>query len=192
MTTFARALELVRTSECHPACVRGDHARCFTHHPDDPGGATCCGIIQRTYDGWRRAQGLPVQPVQHHTPAEREAIYLERFWTRAACDRLPWPVALVHFDCAVNIGTEPRRPDGGVRICAGHLLQRALGVAEDGVVGPVTLAAAQAGPIDRLAYRYLLVRVFYYDSLDAKRPELTQFLTGGWLGRLRDLYREIG
>ena len=35
----------------------------YSNHPDDPGGPTMQGIIQREYDAWRRKQGKRPRPV---------------------------------------------------------------------------------------------------------------------------------
>lgn len=181
MSGFPEALAHLRIEECDPRCIAGEHYRCFHDDKDDPGGATCCGIIQRTYDGFRAAHGLEPRSVGLHTWDEYREIFEHRFWLRGRCDALPWPLALVHFDGMVNEGKN-----------APAQLQRALRVADDGEIGPVTLAAAARAPLPEAAYRYLLERVAYYDSLDVGHPERTKFLTGGWLGRLERLYRTIG
>lgn len=169
MTDFARALPFILRAE-------GGYA----NDPDDPGGATNYGITQRAYTRWLERVGMESADVRDITPAEVAAIYERDYWLAARCDRMPWPLALIHFDAAVNTGVGP----------AIRQLQRALGLKDDGIAGPITLArCGPAGP--RECYRYLLERVWYYDSLDVRSPKLTRFLTGAWLGRLRPLYREV-
>jgi len=75
-----------------------------SNHKADKGGLTKWGVTQGTYDGWRRKRGLPELTVIGMTRYEKEQIYLEEYWQAAGCDDLPWPLALVHFDAAVNHG----------------------------------------------------------------------------------------
>jgi lysozyme family protein len=73
--------------------------------------------------------------------AEVEEIYRSAYWELAKCDQLPAGVSYVVFDGAVNSGVAQ----------SVKWLQRALGVAVDGVIGNATLAAVQNyGNMDRL------------------------------------------
>lgn len=169
MSDFARALPIVLAAEGG-----------YVDDPDDPGGETNLGITFRTWQKWCADNGLSPKPMRVLTPDDVEPVYRTRYWDAAQCDRLPWPLNLIHFDCAVNTGIGP----------AIRQLQRALNVRDDGMMGPLTLLrAAPSGPRD--CYRYLLERVFYYDNLDVTSPKLTRFLTGAWLGRVRQLYRYV-
>lgn len=112
----------------------------YSNHPKDPGGVTLEGIIQRVYDDFRRAKGLPRRPL---TPqmrgeadwiAERDEIYRTRYWDLIKGNELPPGIDFAVFDGAVNSGPAQ----------AAKWLQRALGVPADGVVGPQTLAAVRA------------------------------------------------
>jgi lysozyme family protein len=103
----------------------------FADHPADPGGPTKFGITRATLE---QARGTPVsvEQVRMLGVAEAKAIYRERYWNVVRADELPSGVDLVVFDCAVNSG-----PARAVR-----LLQKVLNDPVDGIVGPVTLAAA--------------------------------------------------
>jgi lysozyme family protein len=105
----------------------------FVDHPHDPGGATNLGITQRTLSS---ARGAPASrdDVRLLTEAEAERIYRRFFWDAVRGDDLPAGLDTAVFDAAVHSG-----PGRAVR-----LLQAALGVPVDGIVGPVTLAAAAA------------------------------------------------
>jgi len=80
------------------------HEGGYVNHPKDPGGATNQGIIQTTYDAYRRQNGLPTQSVRNLTSQERDAIYKTQYWDKIAGDRLPLGVDYVVFDGAVNSG----------------------------------------------------------------------------------------
>lgn len=67
---------------------------------------TLKGVTQGTYNAWRKSKGLPAADVcTSLTDAEAERIYYERYWLASGADKLPMPVAMTHFDFAVNAGT---------------------------------------------------------------------------------------
>lgn len=110
------------------------HEGGFADHPADPGGATNRGITLRTLAEWRGVSpwwALAKDEVRALGRDETRAIYRARYWDVMAGDELPKGLDLAVFDFAVNSG-----PARAVR----HL-QALIGVAEDGVVGPVTLGA---------------------------------------------------
>lgn len=111
------------------------HEGGYVDHPDDPGGATNLGITHKTLASWR---GRPVtkQDVRDLTVTEASAIYRARYWNPVRGDSLPPGVDLAVFDFAVNSG--PAK--------ATMVLQSVLGVADDGVIGPITLAALARAP----------------------------------------------
>ena len=98
------------------------HEGGLVNNPADKGGLTKYGISQRSY---------PALDIARLTLADARAIYKRDYWDRAQCDKLPPGVAFDVFDTAVNSGI-------GQAI---RFLQRAAGVADDGNVGPLTLAA---------------------------------------------------
>lgn len=169
MGDFERALPIILRAEGG-----------YVNDPDDPGGETNFGITTRTYHAFLKRSGHQPRSVKEISEDEVRAIYWYSYWVPAQCDRLPWPLKLIHFDCAVNTGVS----------AAIRQLQRALGLQDDGIMGPITVArCAPAGP--RESYRYLLERAFFYRSVARRTPTSAKFLAGGWLGRLEHLYREI-
>lgn len=87
----------------------------YVNNPKDPGGATNYGITQKVYNQWRgdpAAQAvfgrgnraLPPQDVKLIGSAEVRAIYKREYWDKSRAAALSWPLALVHFDTAVNMG----------------------------------------------------------------------------------------
>lgn len=118
------------------ACLRVvlGHEGGYVDHPDDPGGATNLGITRRTLALWRQVspwEALPKSEVRALQREEAARIYRALYWQRCRGDELPAGLDLALFDFAVNSG-----PDRAIR-----QLQRLLGVAADGQIGPVTLAA---------------------------------------------------
>lgn len=110
------------------------HEGGFADHPDDPGGATNMGITRNTLAAWRGvtpATALPVAEVRNLSRNEAAQIYRSKFWRPVAGDDLPVGLDLALFDFAVHSG-----PSRAVKT-----LQGQLGVARDGLVGPVTLKA---------------------------------------------------
>jgi lysozyme family protein len=100
------------------------HEGGYSNNPADPGGETQFGISKRSY---------PDVDIKALTLESAKAIYKRDFWDRAQCDGLPPAVAFQVFDAAVNSGI-------GQSI---RFLQRAVGVVDDGSVGPMTMAAVQ-------------------------------------------------
>lgn len=101
------------------------HEGGYVNDPNDPGGETKWGISKRSY---------PHLVIVNLTREQAREIYKRDFWHRIEGDRLHDGVAFQMFDLAVNSGIET----------AVRLLQRALGVAEDGHWGPASQAAADA------------------------------------------------
>ena len=104
----------------------------FTNDPKDPGGPTNLGITQATLSAFIGRQAT-IAEVRALTPAKAAPIYRGKFWDHVNGDNLPPGIDLAVFDFGVHSG-----PSRGVAA-----LQRALGkVADDGSLGPVTVAAA--------------------------------------------------
>jgi lysozyme family protein len=85
----------------------------YSNHPDDPGGPTMRGIIQREYDLWRKQQGKKLRPVRQIEESELRAIYRTGYWDAMNCDQLPAGVDLCVFDAAVNSGVGRAREWAG-------------------------------------------------------------------------------
>ena len=134
-----------------------------SNHPADPGGLTKFGISQHAY---------PTLDMAHLTLADAEALYRRDYWQPIQGDQLPPGLDLLMLDCAINQGV----------ITAIRLLQEAVGVTVDGIIGPVTLAHAhQAMP-------ELLVD---YGALRAWRYEINRnedAFGKGWFRRLFRLF----
>lgn len=139
----------------------------YVNDPRDPGGETKFGISRRAY---------PTLDIKGLTREQAKEIYERDYWLAAKCQLLPWPLSAVVFDCAVNQGV-------GTAIT---LLQKALGLTQDGVVGPKTLAAAKASGEEGVAL-YLAERTLRYT-----RTSGWVIYGRGWVKRLFLLTLECG
>jgi lysozyme family protein len=138
--------------------------------PQDPGGRTNEGVIQTVYDAWRRAAGLPAQDVYDMANSERDAIYRQQYWTPVSGDALPAGLDYAVFDYAVNSGVAR----------AAMALQSLVGVAADGKIGPLTLAAIAAVPPIELIERLCASRLVFLRRLST----WPRFGTG-WTNRVK-------
>ena len=113
----------------------------YADMPGDPGGATNMGITRATLAAWR-GHAVSKDEVISLERDEAAAIYRKNYWEAICGDELPVGLDLALFDDAVNSGPRQALRD----------LQRALDVAADGVIGPVTRAALEAqSPVEVIA-----------------------------------------
>lgn len=131
-----------------------EHEGGFVNHPKDPGGMTNLGVTKRVYEEW---VGRSVQETEMRslTPAKVAPIYKANYWQATKCDELPESVALCVFDSAVNSGT--RR--------AAKWLQKSVGAVQDGIIGPMTLAAVRDKSEREIINAYMDSRLSFLRSL---------------------------
>lgn len=118
------------------------------------GGKVGIGELKGTKYGIA-ANTYPTLDIERLTLADAKAIYRRDFWMPARCDDVPDVLRFQLLDAAVNHGIGR----------ALKLLQRSLGVVEDGVIGPRTLAAMRAVEPNDLALRFIAVRIQFYTDL---------------------------
>lgn len=132
----------------------------YSADPRDPGnwtgGSPDKGELRGTKYGIA-AHVYPDLDIANLTLEQAKAVYRRDYWDHVRGDELPWPLALYVFDAAVNQGPA----------VAIFLLQDALGVQSDGLLGPITLAAAKTATARRMdkfmalrARRYVATRNF--------------------------------
>lgn len=147
----------------------------FDDDKHDPGGPTNFGITLGVFASWRKIaltaanrKGL-IRDLKAIEPATVREIYRRRYWDTAHCAELPPPVALMHFDAAVNHGV-------GTAI---RFLQEAAGADVDGEIGLATRAAIAKAPIIQTLETYAAIRTRRYRAL----PHFWRF-GRGWLRRV--------
>lgn len=133
----------------------------YSDDPVDPGQETKWGISRAAHPE------IPDATWQTFTRDDALAIYRAQYWDAHRCGEMPWPWALGVFDAVVNQGH-----------AAVGLAQDALRVAQDGAIGPETLAAMATAPRDDFE-DFLALRLESY-ARDAKFETYAR----GWFKRV--------
>lgn len=145
------------------------HEGGYANNPADPGGETMWGVTVAV----ARANGY--QGSMRDLPRETaKAIYRKLYWDAVHADDLCNAVRYPLFDAAVNSGVKQ----------AVKWLQRAVEVQDDGILGPMTKAAANRYG-DVAAARMLGYRLDFMTSL----PNWPQF-GKGWARRIASILQE--
>ncbi|MBW0156773.1 holin-associated N-acetylmuramidase [Sedimentimonas flavescens] len=165
----------------------------YVNDPDDPGGATKYGVtigtmqrlgIDLTGDG--RVTGADVRALSREKAVE---IFVQHYYEGPGLARLPEVLRASVFDMYVNAGAN------AIRVLQGLLTRMGHAVAVDGVLGPQTLAAAQAAADSApglIADAYGIARRNYYYQLADRRPASRKYATtrkgakGGWILRVEE------
>ncbi len=69
----------------------------YSNNHDDPGGETNFGISKRAY---------PDLDIKNLTLERAKEIYHRDYWLKAGCHKYGWPINLIIFDTAVNMGVK--------------------------------------------------------------------------------------
>ncbi|KGJ22366.1 holin-associated N-acetylmuramidase [Paracoccus sanguinis] len=162
----------------------------YVDDPDDPGGATNHGVtlatlrkLGRDLTGDGRIDRADVRALSARDAAR---IYVEHYFRAPRLDRLPPVVQASVFDMQVNAGAQ------AVRLLQRLVTRMGFTCADDGVVGPRTIAAAAAAAAAapaHLADAYGIARRNYYYALADARPASRKFARrrdggkGGWITR---------
>jgi lysozyme family protein len=144
--------------------------------PGDSGGLTAWGATYGAFNAYlARTAQKPCTP-NEFSAMDRDGFrtfYAVEYWQGARCTHMPAAAALVVFDAAVLSG-------------AGHasrMVQRAVSVDPDGIIGPVTLAALDRAwgrsPSELLVSLYSARLTFYAEHCN---PEFV----AGWRRRAKD------
>lgn len=141
----------------------------YSNHADDPGGVTNLGV---TVSAWGKWIGKPATEadIRALTPEAVSQFYKQAYWDRAKCDGLPSGVDYTMFDFAVNSGVNR----------AIRYAQSIVNVPQDGMFGPVTLAAICAVDPKWFAQRLCSARQRYLETLPTFRT-----FGRGWTKRVQ-------
>lgn len=131
----------------------------------DPGGETKWGISKRQY---------PNLNIKELTKEDAKKIYKQDFWDRIDGDELPEDVGFQVFDAAVNHGI-----GNAIR-----MLQRAIGVVDDGHFGPLSHAGVRRLAHVDVVLRFNAERLNFYTKLSTW-PSFGK----GWVNRVADNLR---
>ncbi len=67
----------------------------YSNDPNDPGGETKYGISKRSY---------PNEDIKNMTLERAKEIYYQNYWLKSDCDKFSYPMNIIIFDTAVNMG----------------------------------------------------------------------------------------
>jgi lysozyme family protein len=136
----------------------------YSYNPADPGGETMWGVTKSV------AQANGYEGLMKDFPqSEAKALYFRLYWSKVSADDLPDDFRFHIFDAAVNSGVA----------ASVKWLQRVVGVIDDGVIGPVTLKAAQSMPGYIIAAKFNGHRLEFMTGLST-RPSFGR----GWATRI--------
>jgi lysozyme family protein len=139
----------------------------YVNDPHDNGGETKFGVAKNAN---------PDLDIKTLTWEGAKAVYYRRYWLNGSCDKLPGRVAVLHFDGCVNHGVGR----------ANKYLQRSAGVAEDGVIGNVTLGKINSADAITICNSICNYRTQFYKNIVLNNPSQGKFL-GGWLRRIDEM-----
>lgn len=150
------------------------HEGGYVNHPADPGGMTNLGVTKKNWDTYIGR----VSTLQEFKALKKEDVapfYKKKYWDLMFCNDLPSGVDLCVFDFGLNAG-----PSRGTKY-----LQKALGIKEDGDIGPGTHKAMDSyiedHGVEALVRRYQDLRAQYYKGLKTF-PTFGK----GWLRRVQE------
>jgi len=128
------------------------HEGNFQKHPGDrgnwTGGAVRKGILKGTKFGIS-AMTYPDLDIYTLTLEQAKAIYYRDWWLKLEMDLFQPALSYQMFDAAINHGMHN----------ATKMLQRAIGVSDDGIIGPITKKALDRMTLDDILMCFLSERL---------------------------------
>lgn len=117
----------------------------YSNNPKDPGGETNYGISKKSY---------PNLDIKNITVDQAKEIYRKDYWDKIKGDELPPGLSVIMLDTAVNHGVHKSIV----------LLQKALGIKADGIIGPQTKAAIRGQDVSLIIYNLSMFRLDEYQA----------------------------
>jgi len=169
MSNFAKSLQFVLNNEGG-----------LTNDPDDSGGITNLGLTKEDLSEFYGGRSISDAEIENLTPDIAALIYKKFYWDEMSLDQVSSDnVATVIFDASVNQGVPT----------ISRYVQIATGVAVDGVIGPITIAAIEKISLSDLIYFIYNKSKAHYKAIVAANPTQAKFLQG-WLNRINQ-YLEL-
>lgn len=134
------------------------HEGKFTDDKNDRGNWTTGiigkGILKGTKFGIS-AMTYPDLDIKNLTLEKAKEIYKRDWWDKLNADSLDTAIVFQVWDFAINagMGTAKRK------------LQKSIGMAEDGIIGPLTLKAIQKADLNDILMKFNAERLKHYTSL---------------------------
>ena len=127
---------------------------------DKWGGDTCFGITERYYP--KQHKEIKTLKTREERVQYARIFYKKEFWDKANCDQLEYPLNIVVFDTAVNMGIPTAMKIEKLR--------------------------TEIKPRNEESLMYLALRMFAYADIVNRNKKKRKFLVG-WLNRCKELWR---
>lgn len=140
-------------------CIEGG----YSNNKNDKGGETNYGISSKYY---------PNENIKNMTPERASAIFYRDYWIKPKINLLPDEIADIVFDNSVVQGQNTSI----------KLLQKALGIKDDGIIGPATLNAFNNA-------NYLTIKQNFINNVKSRIKNITKqdasqkIFEKGWIRR---------
>ena len=165
----------------------------WSNHKNDKGGLTCCGIARIKnpdcaiwpYVDKLLERGNTLEEAEKiarsdtHFMSLVEAFYRGKYWNRCKCEMMPSLWRYPVFSCAVNCGE-------GKAI---KLLQKALGVKDDGIIGVKTQDGFFTADKQETLAKFYKYWDAWYKKIVATDSSQAVFLNG-WQNRIKAVQAE--
>lgn len=165
---FARSLSLVLK-----------HEGGWADNPKDPGGATMKGVTIGTFRRYVKPNATK-DDLRKITDQQIATVYRRQFWDAIGGAELPDGIDYAVFDFAVNSG--PTR--------AAQYLQKVVGVAQDGKIGPATIKATKAVLPATVIHKLCDERLAFMKRIKSKGKLLWDTFGKGWDRRVKEVRAE--
>lgn len=139
----------------------------YVNIPADRGGETKYGIAQNAN------RDVVVRELDLYGAM---TVYYNRYWMNGYCDKIAYPVSIIHFDGCVNHGVK--------RAC--RFLQKSVGAIEDGIIGPNTLQKIANADRRSVVRSISDTRAEFYLAIVRNNPSQNMFLNG-WMRRINEI-----
>lgn len=143
----------------------------YTDLPADRGGPTKGGITLQAWRDFTRDPSATTEQLRQVTEDQARAFYHQHYIIAPKFDRIE-DERLQELLIDAGINHHPRHPS--------KWLQAALGIKQDGIIGPVTLAAVACRNPRGLYWRVLARRIRLYGRLVSRDPQLQQAKRAGF------------